>query len=239
MKQHLPLIAALLVLGCQPEPIDSITAPTVHGAILGQSNAVGLGLDPNRPPMPDVLWRQHAGKVDTDWGPLSTRPDGGFGAEFGIARAAQADGYDVTLEKFAVGSTALSPTWLDELGPEAIQYLAGENLNFVLWWQGESDALSQTSATSYGDNLIELVSRLRTELDLPELIVVAVQIRPKMVAYPFTVEERTSLETWRASDPILNRVIDVDDLPVDPANHVHYMNDGLDEAGRRAWEAFR
>jgi len=215
------------------------------GAILGQSNAVGTGTDLARTRVTDVLWREHTEifftneLVERDWGDLRTRPGGKFGPEFGIAAVAPPD---LTLEKFAIGSTPLAPggdrpAWLPSAGeiyPRALAFLASGPLpDFVFWWQGETDAADLEKARAYGENLAALSTALREDLGAPALVFIAGRVRADS-PQAYAAEERASLEGWESS---ANLLLDVDDVPVG-ADGLHYGNLALDEVGRRVWAAY-
>lgn len=235
---------ALVACSAATEPTNAPISRV--GAILGQSNAMGMGTDLARPVVSGTRWRGHTETpstgevVDQDWGDLRTRPGGRFGAEFGVVESA---GTGIVLEKYAVGATPLAPSganpaWLPsagELYPRALAFLAAyAPPDFVLWWQGESDADDLKRATSYGENLTALSTALREDLGAPDLIFIAVRIRAGLSApYSYAPQERAGLDAWKSD---INRVIDVDDLPV---TGLHYQNDALDEVGRRAWAAFK
>ncbi|OBZ87592.1 hypothetical protein A0J61_04359 [Choanephora cucurbitarum] len=53
---------------------------------------------------------------------------------------------------------------------------AGGDITGVLWYQGESDALDSTRAENYGESFQNWMSRLRQDLDQPELPIVFVQL---------------------------------------------------------------
>jgi Carbohydrate esterase, sialic acid-specific acetylesterase len=50
----------------------------------------------------------------------------------------------------------------------------GGKIGAVLWYQGESDTMSQEDAYSYGARLKKLIIDLRVDLDLPHLLFIQV-----------------------------------------------------------------
>lgn len=242
-----------------PPPLEA-GRKSAFGAIEGQSNAVGEATARGVAPLPWVPWREHVGLdaqsvgvVDSDWGPLAVRPGGHFGAEFGLAEAARASGYELALEKYAVVGTILAntgpiPSWLPtagELYPAALAHLRAaiatcpchRPLDFVVWWQGEADANAQFSADSYAVHMGELSAALRRDLASPSLLIIGVRLRASSPR-TFAPAVRSGLEAWATTAPAINRWIDVDDVPTNAAG-VHYTDKAsVDEVGRRAWAEF-
>lgn len=214
------------------------------GVILGQSNAVGRGIDASRTPVSTVAYRAHSDQVsqvvEQLWGPLAIRPtDNGFGAEWGIASAAN---YTIAIEKWARGATVLqpdgsNPSWLpsaNDLYPQARSYLlAGPKVDFILWQQGESDASSSSAASNYGANMTLLSNALRSDLSAPNLVIIAVRVRPDL-PQGFTASLRTSLAGWAGGR---NVMMNIDDVAVG-ADLIHFDGPSLDIIGQRAWAAY-
>lgn len=242
-----------VVQGCS----DPVAASAPHAwfiAIAGQSNAVGGGTDKAREPIADVPYREFvAGKndysivIEHDWEPLATRAGGHHGLEFGFVWAAtEAGDGPLAVEKYAVSGTALyrwSPPDGD-IYPLALAHLResqatcpiGRPYDALVWWQGEADGNPVTRAESYGSRLYTFTERLRSDLGLPDLPIVALRLRADSPRQ-YTAEERASLEAdWREARPSVNLVVDLDDLPTKTDN-VHYDTPSLDAAGRRVYEA--
>jgi len=219
-------------------------------AIMGQSNAGGGGTQVLSP-IYEVPYRQYYStdpdQIDvyvTDWGPTKTRTGDHLGAEFGFADRALDDGILLSIDKWAVAGTSI-PRWLpsaNDLYPQALAAtVRGYNTSpiarkydAIFWWQGEGDAGLLANALAYGTRLGVMSDAFRADWSNPNLIVCAVRLRADSPR-PFTAEERASLEAWSATNPALNRWINVDDLPVKP-DGIHYDASSLIEAGKRGYD---
>ena len=217
--------------------------------IRGQSNAVGGGTEA-RTSIYAVPYQQlvyldpdQLTSYQAQWGPTATRPVNHQGAEFGFADTSIADGAALTLDKWAVSGSAIE-MWLPSAGtlyPQSLAYSitsrntcpGWRNYDAMFWWQGEADAGSLSDAANYGTHLGTLANAWRTDLQNPNLIVCAVRLRADS-PMPYTAEERASLEAWGASNPVLNRWVNVDDLPVKP-DGIHYDWESLEIAGTRGY----
>ena len=108
----------------------------------------------------------------------------GLGLSFGISKA-DALKKPIGLISAAHGGTSLTQ-WSSKLKDKGVDSLygamlerikrAGGNLKGVLWYQGENDALSMEDGLAYADRLSEWISDLRSDLNMPELPVIVVQL---------------------------------------------------------------
>lgn len=96
--------------------------------------------------------------------------------------------YEVGLVPCAIGGTAIKE-WIkgsrlyEEMvkrakeAAEAEREEDGCEIRCVLWFQGESDTLSDESAESYRENMEKLIGDLRSDLNLPSLPFIQVYFR--------------------------------------------------------------
>ncbi|KAL2477296.1 putative carbohydrate esterase [Forsythia ovata] len=107
----------------------------------------------------------------------------GVGPGMSFANAAKESMGVVGLVPCAVGGTAIkewgrgTPLYenMVKRAATAVQDGAGE-IKALLWYQGESDALTQHDAESYKENMETLVHNVRADLNLPSLPVIQVAI---------------------------------------------------------------
>jgi hypothetical protein len=91
-------------------------------------------------------------------------------------------GYPIGLIQTALGGSPLS-AWNPEENPEAPLYhnllhcvrLAGGRVRGMVWYQGESDC-GMALAPSYENRFGDFITRLRRDLDCPELAVIVTQL---------------------------------------------------------------
>jgi len=169
---------------------------------------VGLG-----EPQPDVLFSYVIGRESKrrsdGWVPL--QPVGGiFGPELSFARSVKTrTGAPVAIIKVAAGGTTLGADWNPdepsgfELYPLLIETVRSSladleergvphRLEGVVWHQGENDMFDDGFRMSYGENLANLLRRMRRDLGAPELHVQVgelctktiwgMDLRPRMAA---------------------------------------------------------
>lgn len=249
--------AGTLTIGVEA-PANMVVVPRtgLRIAIMGQSNAVGGGIDVGRPPISGVFYDEVVFGDPAIWPAggierlgetaVSVRPlNGAHGVEFGIVLALQAAGYGITsVCKYAVSgssmsSLAASACWQADqnelyLGAKdwvldrQVEY--GEPIDILVWHQGESDAQVLERVQAYDVNLHNFCTQLRTDLGNPNLIVVVPRLNIVAdVAFPGTL--RTQQELWQARAPHINRVIDIDSVAMNPADNVHYLSAGHDLVG--------
>lgn len=134
-------------------------------------------------------------RATSSWKPLSHDAQysyGGqchhFGPEFSLARTLlERTPGNLYFAKFAMGSTNLHADWRPDgrFFADFVRFVKDalasaphpSQLCGVFWLQGESDSTgNSTQVNSYEDNLAGFFSRLRQELDMPRLPVVASQV---------------------------------------------------------------
>jgi sialate O-acetylesterase len=109
--------------------------------------------------------------------------------------------------------------------------LAGGKVAGVLWYQGESDALSD-AADSYGKNFAEFIKAVRSDLGQPELPFYYVQIGRFVVARDPRPWNKVQEAQRKLPEEVPNTaVISVIDLELDDA--IHVGTQGLKRAGQR------
>jgi hypothetical protein len=259
---------ALFAASCSrpPEQVDLIL-------LAGQSNAVGYDSDPARLPPDDsdarVMFWWRCGESPPDhfdstsagqWTGLQVQPNGksitaagnfrlpagGFGPEFGIARALASEERKLAIVKTAWNGTSVAVEWssdggvgfrslLDEL---RLAKESARTMGVVLrpralvWLQGESDAVAERDR-EYEQALSQLLTKLREVLGtpaLPLLLGVNVhygdveRIRPRI---------ETIVNAQKAVAARLGNAAYVDTQGVSLANNAHFDSEGTLEAGRR------
>ena len=182
--------------------------------LIGQSNMAGRGTveGPDREPTLGVYALTAGGGWATARDPLhfdKPRVAGvGPGLAFGKAMRAARPGRTVGLVPGAVGGTSIT-RWVPGASDDAtdthpyddaiarthaVLRDQGGALAGVLWHQGESDA-SRMSADEYETRLVELVGRLRTEFEDPDLPFVAARLAPYYVAgHPGAANVNTAID---------------------------------------------
>jgi hypothetical protein len=216
----------------------------------GQSNMVGyrtsvLQLRPKwRKPFKDtVIWHDGA------WHPMEpgTGPHGtGFGPELSFAREWTAtSGRPLAIVKVARSATWLRTHWHPEgrgglyrqlidtaraamaTGPVALQGL--------VWMQGESDSLDQGAADAYARTFALFLARLRNDLGVPRLPVVAGLVNPPVASFPYVQTVRAAFEKLQ-SDGL--HLVGCDDLPK-RKDDLHYTPVGISRLGHRFADKLR
>jgi hypothetical protein len=182
-----PAIVALAV-ACLLFAGPAMAATEVY-ILAGQSNMVGWGVTselspPYSVPQPAVkFWR------DDHWEslqPCFAEDVQHFGPEvsFGARLHALSPGDDIYLVKSAIGGTSLAVDWNpDGSGPRynalkaavsaAMSQLRSEGRSPVIagmaWMQGEQDTATAEMASAYAANLTTFITRVRTDLDVPNM----------------------------------------------------------------------
>ncbi|MCW1883914.1 sialate O-acetylesterase [Luteolibacter flavescens] len=111
----------------------------------------------------------------------------------------------------------------------------------VLWHQGETDALDETLARSHARKLSDLIARLRTDLDSPDLPVLIGDLahfgdeKREPAAIARRDEVRTGLRRVAAETPRAG-FVESDGLP--GVDGVHFSRAALMEFGRRYAEGY-
>lgn len=188
------LIACLLAGGVAAQ--DAAKLPPKESfhlfLLVGQSNMAGRGTvtEEDRKPHPRVLMLGKAG----DWMPAvdpihfdKAAAGVGLGRAFGIRIAEARPGITIGLIPCAVGGSPIdtwkpgvfypatkSHPWDDAMKRAHLALKAG-TLKGILWHQGESDS-TPALAPGYGSKLADLMFRLRTELNAPDVPFIAGQM---------------------------------------------------------------
>ncbi len=221
----------------------------------GQSNMVGKRSTPAdltdaslREPQRNLIFR------NGEWQQIepgrSQSPDGfGFGPEISFtAQMSEALNEPIGIIKYSKASTSLGGHWNPARKNEKALYPQLKELVVaaqksrkieivgVIWMQGESDALDDKSAASYGENLDKLIVAFRSDFETPNMLFVAGRINPKQQTGPFNEKVtavRAHIEKCTASGYAW---VDCDDLPK-VKDDVHYTTAGLETLGLRMAEA--
>ena len=213
--------------------------------LAGQSNMLGHGElsdidDPLLPP-------------DVKLFDLNPR-DGCFGPEVGFARhfLDVVPGDELWLVKYAVGGSSLlawEPEWSAEraaitgdadkgaLYPRLIshfkQVTSGHDVKVLacLWKQGESDSRYEAAAAQYQTSLTRLITRMRTDLDQPEMQFVIGLSNPTPARFTYLSVVRSAQRQIAKSLPNVS-LFDTDGL-TKHEDDLHYDSAGQLELGRR------
>ena len=213
--------------------------------LAGQSNMLGHGElsdidDPLLPP-------------DVKLFDLNPR-DGCFGPEVGFARTLlefeQLE--NLWLIKYAVGGSSLlawEPEWSAEraaitddadkgaLYPRLISHVKqvtqGKDAQILacLWKQGESDSRYEAAAAQYQTSLTRLITRMRTDLDQPEMQFVIGLSNPTPAGFTYLSVVRSAQRQIAKSLPHVS-LVDTDGL-TKHEDDLHYDSAGQLELGRR------
>lgn len=190
------LIALLLEPATRLHAADPVKLPAkekVHLFLLiGQSNMAGRGIvdKEDKTPHPRVVTRNKEGQWAPAVDPIhfdKLAAGVGLGRTFGIEIAEANPGITVGLIPCAVGGSPIdtwkpgvfyaatkSHPWDDAIKRAKLALPAGE-LKGILWHQGESDANAKL-ADGYEAKLHDLIKRLRTELNAPDVPFIAGQL---------------------------------------------------------------
>ena len=227
--------------------------------LAGQSNMAGYGQTVSLPPSlrvaqddAFVYWSQRP-----SWVGLQPSSDLGtrfMGPEVTFGRAlADATGRPAYLIKHAVGGTDLANFWDPGIAPddpnmgegyrvfsqtvsEALAALEAQGLTPVVrgmvWMQGESDAVSATSAAAYADNLSALVARVREDTGVAFLPFVAAQIDCRSVCDAHRDAVNAAMVAVAEADAQVF-TFPTEDLSRYPFDAWHYQGPGVRALGRR------
>jgi sialate O-acetylesterase len=175
------------------------------------------------------------------------KPWGGIGPDLSFAQSvAQATGRHVGLVPCAFGGTTMAqwdPAGRDQGAAslygnmlERIRAVGG-NLKGLLWYQGESDAMSDATAADYERAFLNFVDSLRRDTGRPDLPVIFVQIAR------YCLENRAQDASWGKVQDTQRRlpgqranlwVVPAVDLPLDDL--IHISASGQARLGRRMAE---
>ncbi len=235
--------------------MDKATSKAVKRKVFilaGQSNMAGFG---NVRELPQELrvWPENVSLFTLKQG-LRLKDDSPFGPELTFAHtpADQQPNENHLLIKYAVGSTSMatwSPEWDSDLTERTnekhygslYRHLVGltktilnpesDEIEGVLWMQGERDAKFPDLADQYKECFRHLIGKLRIDLGTPGLPFVYGQINPP-------ADQFTSTETVRKAQVDLSKTVErvqmvhTDDLAKLP-DQLHYSTAGQIELGRR------
>jgi hypothetical protein len=182
--------------------------------------------------------------------------DGGFGPEIGLARTLYAkEKQPLAIIKVAFSGTSLAGDWLPvdqsansstgacyrSLVDEcrlALAALAAQGftprLRAFAWIQGESDA-AVSNAPWYETNLTNLITKLRSKLNAPDMaVLLCLNAKFKNASYPKIPEVIAAQKTVAAKMP---RAIYVDTTAASIANAAHFDSAGTLAVGKWLTEA--
>ncbi len=203
MKRSFLSVAVTLIAGCAAPNFDHQSADVVADiyVLAGQSNMSGRGEVPQVAPpelVPDPkimlygndgVWRVASEPLDTATGqidPVSVDTNAGVGPGLAFAKMVQARDprRPIILVPCAKGGTSLkqwSPdpsrtTLYGSCVARVREVMPRGRLAGLLWYQGESDARDQVSASQWRERFGTLMTALRTDLAVPKLPVLVVGI---------------------------------------------------------------
>lgn len=240
---------------------ESLRDDTEYYVVLlaGQSNMLGLGevsaLDQSEQQLPTNIKYFNFGRE----GRLNYQPQK-FGPELSFARELHASFPDkhFALIKYAIGSSSLldwSPSWTYEkaqitghphYGPlyedfmEKVRRITDEkNVKFLglLWMQGEKDASYPEVGREYYDNLSVFLTRLRAEINRPDLPVLLGRVNPPPEEFPAVGMVQSAQE--EASQELKNVYLVGTDGLAKLDDNLHYNTQGQLELGRRFAQALQ
>ncbi len=231
--------------------------------LAGQSNMDGYGMVTGLPPSQRVA-QQDVPLYWSGWGtfsslaPASAGGSAYTGPEVSFGRSMADAGHRVALVKHAVGGTDLAEFWHPGADPEDTNVgtgwavlmdsvvaaeaeldAAGEPWRWAgfVWMQGESDANEASWAAAYDDNLTHLLSRVREELDTPELPVVIGLIACEGLCAGLETVREAQQAVADADDDVVT--VETLDLPRNPYDTWHYDGPSTRVMGDRFAAALR
>lgn len=251
------IVSALaLAVACRGE--ESTPEPSQLVFVLaGQSNMVGFGVTADLPDelraVPSNLRYYLDGQSTTFAEQVSFGPEVAFAHRMSEAFPDR----EIVLIKHAIGGTSLlawAPVWdsaraeitanaaVGPLYSHLMEYVADAplesdaELGAVLWMQGERDARYPEAGRDYLPNLEVLVSRLRADLQAPDLPFILGLVNPPEDGWPATEIVR---EAQRQAEARIPRVGLVSTEGVTKgADNLHYDSEGQLELGRRFAQAY-
>ena len=223
--------------------------------LVGQSNMAGRGVvtPADKTPLPRVLMLNQADAWVPATDPMHfDKPASvgvGLGRTFGLAVAEANPGVTIGLIPCAVGGSPIDawkpgifyePTnshpWDDALRRAKVALQAG-TLKGILWHQGESDSTAEL-APGYEAKLHDLIARLRSELNAPNIPFVAGQLG-RFDGSPWDAA-RVRVDQAQRDLPLKvphTAFVSSEGLK-DKGDKVHFDADSYREFGRRYAEAF-
>ncbi|MEO7412350.1 MAG: sialate O-acetylesterase [Opitutaceae bacterium] len=223
--------------------------------LVGQSNMAGRGVPfpEDKVPAARVLMLNQAGEWVPAVDPLHFDKPAvigvGIGRSFGLAVAAATPGVTIGLIPCAVGGSPIDAwkpgafyaetkthPWDDAMIRARLALQSG-TLKGILWHQGESDSKPEL-APAYAAKLLDLVKRLRTELNAPNVPFIAGQMG-RFEGAPWD-EHRTRVD--QAQRELPNKVPHVAYVTAeglkDKGDKIHFDTASFRELGRRYAEAY-
>ena len=246
------LLAALIMTLSGALSATAATPIKVY-IIAGQSNAGSGGfhttLEPQLIPPQNNLYQYRLTSTDiaesTNWEPLKMLDGKYFGAELSFGQEMQRrTGSPVAVIKIAASGTSLYghwlpsannlyPTMLDKVHSSLDQLVAQgytPSVSAMMWIQGEGDTLNLSASTAYEHNLLQLVSSIRTDLNVPELPFLYNQAHVRL-GRPYTSQLRQSQASAEQAGANMH-MINIDDLGLN-FDSVHFQGPTHAEVGRR------
>lgn len=223
--------------------------------LVGQSNMAGRGTvtPADKVPHARVLMLNQKGEwvpaIDPMHFDKPTAAGVGLGRTFGIALAEANPGITIGLIPCAVGGSPIGvwqpgkfyePTkshpWDDAMRRAKTALEAG-TLKGILWHQGESDS-TPTLAPTYETKLHDLITRLRAELNAPDVPFVAGELG-KFADSPWSEARKQVDAAHRALPAKVSRTAFVSSEGLKhKGDTVHFDADSYRELGRRYAEAY-
>ena len=229
-----------------PEPLE-VYLMAGQFNMVGQGDALELSEPLNTAQGDVAAWMSNAvGWTPLRWGSGSEPTF--FGPELGFGRA-MADSDEqgrFAIIKYAVNSASVAVDFNPTTGlaydgflttlTQSQQRLDSLGLDYeiktLLWMQGESDAMDQTTAEAYVQNMNDFIAALRTFLSLPELPVVMGRLRGNMPSpFSYSLTVRLAQESVAAGDANV-RILDIDTVSLQ-TDGVHYDTSGQLDLGER------
>jgi len=216
--------------------------------LIGQSNMAGRGeLDRVPPIVDDRIQMFRGGNWQNAVEPLhDDRPDlagAGLAMSFADELLKSEPAQIIGLIPCAVGFTKIDQ-WL----PGTVLYRrafnavreSGQQLNGILWHQGESDSDNEETANCYRERFIALVQTLRRDLDMPGLPVISGELGDFInagIGYPFSRQVSAVLHDLTAT---LSNYAFVSAAGLSAtADGLHFNAPSLREFGRRYAQAYK
>jgi hypothetical protein len=222
--------------------------------LAGQSNMAGRGTldDEGRKPLPRIYSLNKAGKWEPAVDPLHwDKPAAGvgLGRAFAEAIAAKNPRISVGLIPTACGGSPISAwapgkSWeqtksnpYDDFLARAKRGMADGTLQGILWHQGEADS-NATDAPKYEERLVELINRMRRDLDAPDLPFIIGQLG-RFPAKPWDMNRQL---VDAAQQAVAKKVMNVRFVSAEGLNHrgdnLHFDTPSLRIFGKRYAEAY-
>jgi len=182
----------------------------------------------------------------------SSTPPTNFGIEMGIGRSLYGAGRrNMAIVKVAFGGTDLYTNW-HPLNANGLLKILQNNLSFAsvqwnqagyrtrlagfFWMQGEADGADPTKANLYLSNLRTLTASIRTWSGNKNLPVVIGRIRTE--GWPYAATIRSAQAQLAAEDGYI-RMVNTDDLDLQPNDIYHFTSQGEYTLGQRMADAYR